>query len=114
METKIPEKLWHITDSLNLLSIMDEGLTAAWGNYGSSDMNTACRFIAIRRVLNPDITWVAIEFETKGLNVELSTDHNPAFFGTEDSWVVWEPVPASAIIGAYELEFNEETEEQAQ
>ena len=44
--------------------------------------------------------------DTKGVNLEPGNDHNPAFFGTDDSWVTMDPVPADKIINVYEIDFG--------
>ena len=103
----IPKKLFHLTPKENLVSILEHGLRSVWGNYFSSDIQTATKLMAFQIVTKPvDTEWIAVEIRTEDLEVERSTDHSVAFFGTDDSWVIWEDVPANYIEHIYEVEIE--------
>jgi len=98
-----PATVWHLTTSENALaSIMREGFTAPFGNYFSEHMENAARFLAVRGEYDA----YAIQVETEGLPFERSYDHSAMFYGTDDSWVCWQSVPASAIVDVKEISFG--------
>ena len=101
-----PITAWHITSADNLGGILTDGFTAVFGNYFSADMNNAAKFIGLRAMTNPETKWVVFQIDTKGVNLEPGNDHSPAFFGTDDSWVAMDPVPADKIINVYEIDFG--------
>jgi RNA:NAD 2'-phosphotransferase (TPT1/KptA family) len=102
-----PERLFHLTPADNLESILEHGLRSIWGNYFSSDINTAGQLMAFNIISKPaDTKWVAIEIYVGELEVERSTDHSVSFFGTDDSWVIWEDVPPTSIMNVYEVDFD--------
>lgn len=103
-----PETLFHITAEENMVPIYMDGFKAVFGNYFSSTIENAGRFIAIRSMFDPEQKWVAFEIETNGLKVELSHDHSPEFFGTDDSWVIWGDIGPEHIVNVYEVTFGKE------
>ena len=105
MET--PKTGYHITAADNLTGILAEGLTSAWGNYLSSTLEAAGRFIGLRAMVNPEATWVALHVNLEGLDVIPGNDHSVEFFGTDDSWMVEETIGPERILDVYEIRFGQ-------
>lgn len=98
----VPPLLWHLTSFDNAYEITRQGFNATWGNYFSEEIGNAAKFLAIRGIFEA----MAIQVETKGLNFVRSNDHDPRFFGTDDSWVCFDHIPNSAIVDIQEVEFG--------
>lgn len=106
-EPDVPTRLYHITRIENVDSILEEGLTCGWGNYASSTIENAARFVAFRAMTNPEQKWAAIEIvDADELGFELGGDHDPSFFGTDDSWMTMQPVPPFYLQNVYEVTFG--------
>ena len=101
--------MFHITQSDNIPSIMEEGLHSPFGNYMSASLENAARFIALRAVFDKT-KWVALEIDIEGLSVERSNDHSVEFFGTDDSWVTMSRIDSDRIVAAYEIVFGDQQE----
>ena len=102
----VPERLFHLTSLENAIQIRLGGFHGSWGNYFSSSIDAACRFVVFRALGSPDTQWIALEVDTKNLPFERSNDHSVEFFGTDDSWVTFSSVPTSAIVAAYEVDLG--------
>jgi hypothetical protein len=97
-----PALLWHLTSFDNAYEITRNGFSAVWGNYFSEEIGNAAKFLAIRGIFEA----MALQVKTRGLNFVRSGDHDPTFFGTDDSWVCFDSIPASAIVDIQEVEFG--------
>lgn len=98
----VPPLLWHLTTFDNAYEITRNGFNATWGNYFSEEIGNAAKFLAIRGVFDA----MALQVKTNGLNFVRSNDHSVEFFGTDDSWVCFDPIPTNAIVDIQEVEFG--------
>jgi len=102
-----PVTFYHLTPLSNVTSILREGLKCTFGNYFSSTIEHAGGLMTFHIITMPEATeWAAIEVDPSMVEYEQSNDHSASFFGTDDSWVVWEPVPPEAIVNVWKIEFG--------
>jgi hypothetical protein len=113
-DEKIPELLYHVSPECVYESISEQGLKANFGAvFLSPSVEEALGFMWFRLLdhthPNPESPvgielahhdridiWVVDTSELESKNLEVSTDHNPMFFGS--AWVHLGDIPPTAII----------------